>query len=116
MGWGHMDLASQYISVVGKCIHTDNLDQSNTLDHILSKENMMKMTNGVITLTCDCIWFWHKSWQTSTDGITVSVGGAGSAWTTGAGVTGIWPLHTFLIPTDVSVLAVWVYHTFWSTT
>jgi len=35
---------------------------------------------------------------------------------TGARITGIWLLNTFLISTDQSILAIWIYHTFWSTT
>ena len=50
-------------------------------------KNPKPAESKVEMLTCDGVRLGHKSWQTSTDGVTIPVGCAGGAGATGAGVT-----------------------------
>jgi len=60
------------------------------------------------------VWVAHGAGGTFT-GAAVPLVNRQSPGSTGVGYTGVWPLHTPQVATDVSILTVWVHDTLWST-
>ena len=128
---GHRGLASLHISVGNKCSHTDSQGQPNIRVHSLVKSNkdlflshyflwrnhewFMNNICKPRIFTCNGVRFGYKSWKTSADRITLTVGSAGGTRSTGARVTWIWLLNTPLIVAHITILTIRIYHTFWST-